>query len=56
VAIAAKRVRAFKARSKAVKAKMPSIPTSKTVEQLRRKIWELGEEIRLSAPFAERDL
>jgi beta-N-acetylhexosaminidase len=53
VGAAAQRVLAFKARSKAVKAKMSPIPTTKTVEQLRRKIWELTEEVRLSAEMPE---
>lgn len=53
VANAARRVVACKARSKAVKAKMLPVPTTKTVEQLRRKIWELTEEVRYSATMPE---
>ncbi len=49
VAAAARRVTAFKSRSKAVKQKIASAPTLRTVDQLRRKIWELSEEVRISA-------
>lgn len=47
VATAAKRVLDFKKRSKAVKTKMAASPSRKTVEQLRRKVWELSEEVRV---------
>jgi beta-N-acetylhexosaminidase len=49
VATAAKHVLDFKRRSKAVKAKMAPTAAHKTVEQLRRKIWELSEEVRMNA-------
>jgi beta-N-acetylhexosaminidase len=47
VAAASRRVLDFKKRSTPVKAKFPAPPTLKTVDQLRRKIWELSEEVRL---------
>jgi beta-N-acetylhexosaminidase len=49
VAVAANRVLAFKRRSRPVRAKLASVPTQRTVEGLRRKIWELTEEIRLTS-------
>ena len=49
VATASRRVLAFKKRSREVKAKMDAAPSQRTVEGLRRKIWELTEEIRLSS-------
>lgn len=49
VATAAKRVFEFKRRSKAVKAKMAPPPSHKTIEQLRRKIWEITEEVRMNS-------
>lgn len=54
VATAARRVIAFKKSSRPVKAKMSTPPTQRTVEQLRRSIWELSEEVRLSARAVER--
>lgn len=53
VAAASRRVLDFKSRSRALKAKMAAPPTISTVDKLRRKIWELSEEIRLSAQTAE---
>lgn len=53
VASASRRVLEFKKKSRAVKAKMAEPPSLRTVEHLRRKIWELSEEVRLSAPIAE---
>ena len=53
VATAARRVLQFKKSSRAVKAKPSASPSLRTVDQLRRKIWELSEEVRLSAPSAE---
>ena len=47
VATASRRVLEFKRRSRAVKARMAPPPSLRTVEQLRRKIWELSEEVRL---------
>ena len=48
VAVAARRVVDFKRRSKAVRAKFAPVPTLRTVDQLRRQIWEFSEEVRLS--------
>ena len=53
VSQAAKRVLDFKKRSKAVRAKFASMPTRRTVDKLRRQIWELSEEVRLSTFPAE---
>lgn len=53
VSNASRRVLEFKAKSKAVKTKIGSAPSAKLVGQLRRKIWELTEEIRLSTPMTE---
>ncbi len=50
VAAASRRVLDFKRRSRAVKSKMSPSPSLRTVDQLRRKIWELSEEVRLSVP------
>ncbi len=49
VAAAARRVLDFKRRSRPVKAKMAPPPTLRTIDQIRRKIWEFSEEVRLSA-------
>jgi beta-N-acetylhexosaminidase len=54
VAAAARRVLDFKRKSRAVKAKMAAPPSLRTVEQLRRKIWELSEEVRLCTEVPER--
>jgi beta-N-acetylhexosaminidase len=54
VATAARHVLDFKRRSRAVKAKIAAPPSPKTIDQLRRKIWELSEEVRLSGLAAER--
>jgi beta-N-acetylhexosaminidase len=43
----AKRVLAFKKKSREVRARMSSAPTAKAVDRLRRQIWELSEEVRL---------
>ena len=48
VAAAARRIVDFKRRSRPIKAKMAPPPTLRVVDQLRRKIWELSEEVRLS--------
>ena len=52
VATAARRVLDFKRRSRAVKAKIAATPSLKTVDHLRRKIWELSEEVRLCSSTA----
>jgi beta-N-acetylhexosaminidase len=54
VATASRRVLDFKRRSRAVKAQMASPPSLRTVEQLRRKLWELSEEVRLCSALPER--
>ena len=56
VATASRRVLDFKRRSRAVNAKFAPPPSVRTVEKLRRKIWELTEEVRLCSVVAERSL
>ena len=46
----ARRVTAFKAKSAEVRARMAATSTAKTVETLRRRVWEFTEELRLSKP------
>ncbi len=46
----ARRVTACKAKSVEVCARMAATPTAKTVEILRRRVWEFTEELRLSTP------
>lgn len=53
VANASRRVLEFKSKSKAVRARIGPTPSAKLVGQLRRKIWELTEEVRLSTPMPE---
>jgi beta-N-acetylhexosaminidase len=48
VAEKARRVTAFKTKSAEVAARMTAKPTAKTVETLRRRVWEFTEELRLS--------
>jgi beta-N-acetylhexosaminidase len=43
------RVVTFKKKSRELRARMAPSPTQKTVDRLRRQIWELGEEVRLNA-------
>ncbi|MGB8885127.1 MAG: beta-N-acetylhexosaminidase [Candidatus Korobacteraceae bacterium] len=47
------RVLAAKKKSKALKARMSSAPTQKTVERLTRKIWEFDEELRAHTLISE---
>ena len=44
-----KRVLAAKKRSQPLKARMAPAPTQKTVDKLRREIWEFSEEVRACA-------
>ncbi len=44
----ARRVTAFKAKSSELRARMAATPSAKTVETLRRRVWEFTEELRLS--------
>ena len=53
VSSASRRVLDFKKRSRAVRAKFDPAPTLRTVDKLRRAIWELSEEIRYSGPNPE---
>jgi len=48
VAAKAKRVAAFQAKSAEVQARMATAPSAKTVDTLRRGVWEFGEELRLT--------
>ena len=45
----ARRVAAFAAKSAEVKARLAPAPTAKTVDALRRRVWEFTEELRVSA-------
>ncbi len=54
VAEKSQRVLAAKKKSRALKARMAPAPSQKTVDRLRRKIWEFGEEVRASALCLER--
>ncbi|ABF40991.1 Beta-N-acetylhexosaminidase [Candidatus Koribacter versatilis Ellin345] len=56
IAAASRRVFEFKKRSRAVRAKFNPAPTLRTVDKLRRTIWELTEEVRYSSPNPERAL
>lgn len=49
IAVKANRVAAFQARSSELKARMAPSPTAKTVDMLRRRVWEFEEELRLSS-------
>ncbi len=48
VAAKAKRVRAFQKKSEELGARMAPAPSAKTVDMLRRRVWEFGEAVRLS--------
>jgi len=48
VALKAKRVTEFKAKSPALRARMAPAPSAKTVELLRRRVWEFTEELRMN--------
>ncbi len=48
VETAAKRVMAFKKKSKAVQRKFPAAPSDKTISKLRQKIWNFSEEVRVA--------
>ena len=54
----AKRVAAFQSKSSELKARMAPAPRAKTVDTLRRRVWEFSEELRLSGmvPPEERAL
>jgi beta-N-acetylhexosaminidase len=58
VAAKAKRVAAFQAKSAELQARMAAAPTAKTVDTLRRRVWEFTEELRVSSmvPPGERAL
>ncbi len=56
VGIASRRVLDFKKRSRAVRAKFQPVPTLRTIDKLRRTIWELTEEVRYSGPNPEQAL
>lgn len=45
----AQRVLAAKKKSRALKARMADAPSQKTVDRLRREIWEFGEQVRLDS-------
>ena len=47
IAEKARRVLAAKKKSRALKARMAAAPTQKTVDKLRRNIWEFSEEVRM---------
>jgi beta-N-acetylhexosaminidase len=47
IAAKSKRVAAFKARTPEVLARIAPTPTAKTVETLRRRVWEFVEELRM---------
>ena len=47
IALKAKRVAAFKGKSSEIRARMAPAPTAKTVEMLRRRVWEFAEELRM---------
>ena len=47
IAAKAKRVRAFQSKAPEVLARMTPAPTAKTVDMLRRRVWEFAEELRL---------
>jgi len=49
IAAKAKRVRAFKSNSPELQARMAPPPSAKTVDTLRRRVWEFAEELRLHA-------
>ena len=52
VKTAAKRIVAVKKRSKELSVRPPRRPDQKTLDQLRRAVWEFGEEVRLDAEAA----
>ncbi len=54
----AKKVAAFAARSSELRARMAPAPTAKTIDMLRRRVWEFTEELRMSSltPPEERAL
>ena len=58
VARKARRVEAFQARASELHARMAPAPAAKTVDSLRRRVWEFIEELRLSGivPPEERSL
>ena len=49
IAEKSRRVLAAKKKSRALKSRMTAVPTQKTLDKLRRNIWEFTEEIRASA-------
>jgi beta-N-acetylhexosaminidase len=51
----ARRILAFKKKSREVKARPAPKPTSKTVDKLRRRIWEFTEAVRMTAIAAAED-
>jgi beta-N-acetylhexosaminidase len=55
VAAKAKRVAAFKKKSRELKARMSPSPKQATVDALRRKVWEFAEEIRMHSIIVPED-
>ena len=46
IAAKSQRVLTAKKHSRALQARMPPVPSQKTVDRLRRNMWEFGEEVR----------
>jgi len=51
IAAKAKRVRSCQVKSAEVQGRMVPAPTAKTVDRLRRRVWEFEEELRMSSTF-----